>query len=171
MTLILFVCRGNTCRSPLAEALARKLCRSLDFQFASAGMAPSPPGGPASAGALTAAAAHGLDLSHHTARLADAALLATATHILALDRSVRDDLLARTPTALHPRISLLLSYAPHLGRDDVADPWGGDGAAYERAHRDIEAGVTGLLASLAQPSADAPPPASDVPNVSAKMSG
>ncbi len=158
MTLILFVCRGNTCRSPLAEALANRVCANPVLQFASAGISPSPPGGPASAGALAVAAAHGLDLSQHTSRPADAALLARAAHIVALDRSVRDDILARMPEQL-PRLSLLLPQASQLGRDDVADPWGGDAAAYGRAYRDIQAGVTGLLASLTPPAADAPRPA------------
>jgi protein-tyrosine phosphatase len=150
MTLILFVCRGNTCRSPLAEALARNLCRELVLGFTSAGMAPFPPGGPASVGALAIASAHGLDLSQHASRAAEPTLLAAATHIVALDRRVYTNLLAHTPATLHPRITLLLAHAPYLGHDEVADPWGGDAVAYARAYRDIEAGVTGLLTSLTQ---------------------
>ncbi len=67
---------------------------------------------------------------------------------MALDRSVRDALLARTAPTLHGRIALLLSHAPQLGHDDVADPWGGDAAAYARAFAEIETAVTALVAML-----------------------
>lgn len=150
MTLILFVCRGNTCRSPLAEALARRMADDAAVRFASAGIAPSPVGGPASSGALEVAARHGLDLSAHASRAADAGVLAEAAHIIALDCSVRDALMISAPAKLYSRISLLMSYAPHFGNDDVADPWGGTGADYARAYAEIEASVTGLLAKLRQ---------------------
>jgi protein-tyrosine phosphatase len=152
MMLILFVCRGNTCRSPLAEALAvswaRRQCTDLSIAFGSAGVAPSPVGGSASSGARTVAALNGLDLTAHRSRAADARWLSSATHILALDRSVRDALLAGTAPALHARVALLLSHAPQLGYDDVADPWGGGAADYARAFAEIETAVTALLATL-----------------------
>ena len=76
-------------------------------------------------------------------------MLSSATHIVTLDRSVRDALLVGTP-ALHPRMSLLMSHVPHFGRDDVVDPWGGDAGDYARAYSEIKAAVTALITKLTQ---------------------
>lgn len=148
MTLIVFVCRGNTCRSPLAEAYARQAAVGLPVTVASAGVRPAALGGPASAGALAVAARAGLELSSHATRAADAAWLATADRIVALETAVRDDLRSSLPVALHGRIGLLMPYAPALGLADVADPWGGTDADYDRAFALIRTGVDALVASL-----------------------
>ena len=148
MTLIVFVCRGNTCRSPLAEALAQRLCTDTRLRFTAAGVAPSPIGGPASSGARAIAKLQGLDLSAHQSQAADADLLSSAAHIIALDRSVRDELMARTPPALHCRIKLLMSYAASLNQDDVADPWDGTTDDYARAFREIETAIPALIAAV-----------------------
>ena len=77
-TVILFVCTGNTCRSPLAEALFKKQladrlgCGVGDlagkgFFVHSAGLA-AMMGGPAAAEAVAVAASYGADLSHHASR-------------------------------------------------------------------------------------------------------
>ena len=67
---LLFVCTGNTCRSPLAEAIARKVAveRGLsDVEVASAGTS-AWDGAPASDGALLVGIERGMDLSQHRAR-------------------------------------------------------------------------------------------------------
>jgi protein-tyrosine-phosphatase len=66
---ILFVCRGNTCRSPFAEGLARRLAaeRGLDVEFASAGEK-ARDGDPCPPDAVAVAAEYGVDLSAHRAR-------------------------------------------------------------------------------------------------------
>ena len=149
MTLILFVCRGNTCRSPMAEALARDAARraGLDgvITFASAGAAPSPVGSPADPRASACMAHRGLDLSAHRSRLADAALVSGADRVFALDRIVRDDLVRTAPQA---RINLLLDLIPQLGLADVADPWHGTAADYDAACSLIETAVAALIADL-----------------------
>src|ERR687883_1473661 len=67
---MLFVCTGNTCRSPLAEAIARRIAieRGLvEVEVASAGTS-AWEGAPASDGALLVGIERGLDLSNHRAR-------------------------------------------------------------------------------------------------------
>ena len=67
---ILFVCTGNTCRSPLAEAIARKITieRGLhEVEVASAGTS-AWDGAPASDGALLVGMERNMDLSHHRAQ-------------------------------------------------------------------------------------------------------
>lgn len=83
---ILFVCTGNTCRSPLAEALARKLIveRGLtDVEVASAGTS-AWDGAPASDGALLVGMERGLDLSQHRAQTLTRELVADAELVLAM---------------------------------------------------------------------------------------
>lgn len=157
MTLIVFVCRGNTCRSPLAEALAKRLCTDPNLHFKAAGVAPAPIGGPASDGARAIAKLQGLDLSAHQSRTADADLLSAANHIIALDRSVRDELVARTPVAGHHRIKLLMSYPAGSPHDDVTDPWNGTAQDYARAFQAIATAVPALIAAISSTPKQNPP--------------
>lgn len=83
---ILFVCTGNTCRSALADALARKIAveRGLaDVEIVSAGTS-AWDGAPASDGALLVGMERGLDLSQHRAQTLTRELVRDATLILAM---------------------------------------------------------------------------------------
>ncbi len=83
---ILFVCTGNTCRSALAEALARKLIveRGLsDIDVASAGTS-AWDGAPASDGALLVGMERGIDLGQHRAQTLTRELIADADLVLAM---------------------------------------------------------------------------------------
>ena len=67
---LLFVCTGNTCRSPMAESIARRLMAQrgiVDLDVSSAGTN-AWPDSPASDGALLVALEHGGDLGEHRAR-------------------------------------------------------------------------------------------------------
>ncbi|MEO7367810.1 MAG: hypothetical protein ABIZ36_07625, partial [Gemmatimonadaceae bacterium] len=68
---LLFVCTGNTCRSPLAEAIARRLADERGIYDVTVGSAGTSawPDAPASDGALLVAMEHGLDLGDHRARV------------------------------------------------------------------------------------------------------
>ncbi len=83
---ILFVCTGNTCRSPLAEAIARKVSieRGLtDVDAASAGTS-AHAGAAASDGSLLVAIERGLDLGEHAAQLLTRELVRESDLILAM---------------------------------------------------------------------------------------
>jgi protein-tyrosine-phosphatase len=83
---ILFVCTGNTCRSALAEALARKVAieRALaDVEVQSAGTS-AWDGAPASDGALLVGMERGLDLSQHRAQMLTRELVRDADLVLAM---------------------------------------------------------------------------------------
>jgi protein-tyrosine-phosphatase len=82
---VLFVCAGNTCRSPFAEGLARRLAaeRGLPVELASAGEY-AIAGDPCPPDAIAAAAEHAVDLSAHRARRLTAELEAAADEIVAL---------------------------------------------------------------------------------------
>jgi protein-tyrosine-phosphatase len=83
---ILFVCTGNTCRSPLAEAIARKIAieRGLqDVEAMSAGTS-AHDGSPASDGALLVGMERNMDLGHHRSQTLTRALVREADLILAM---------------------------------------------------------------------------------------
>lgn len=83
---LLFVCTGNTCRSPLAEAIARRLAGERGLHGVTVGSAGTSawPGAPASDGALLVALEHGLVLGDHRARVLSPEIVADATHILTM---------------------------------------------------------------------------------------
>ena len=130
---ILFVCTGNTCRSPLAEAVAQQVLERLgrSARVHSAGTA-AVAGAAASAHSLQVAAEAGLDLAAHRARPLTRPMLDAATLVLAMGAEHLRVLRAMAP---HAAAHLLAEYA---GSDaaDVPDPIGGDLEAYRRTfHR------------------------------------
>lgn len=138
---VLFVCSGNTCRSPLAEALFRHLLSGAgrpDVTVSSAGTG-AYDGAPASEGSYLVALEQGLDLTAHRARLLDRDIVSSADLILAMSRGH----LARIERlGGGARAKLLGDFAggEHGGRE-VADPYGGDVETY----RDTLHQLTALL--------------------------
>ena len=123
---LLFVCTGNTCRSPMAQALALALAqeRGLTLSAASAGL-DAMPGQRASEGAAAAMAARGLSLSAHRARRFEPEM-ATDALVLAMTRSHAVRLRALAPWA---DIRTLGEWA--RTNAEVLDPFGGSMARYE----------------------------------------
>ena len=148
---LLFVCSGNTCRSPLAHVLAERELGALGWrvEVRSAGVN-ALSGTPASSGSLDAAARHGLDLSRHKSREVDPALIdwADLIRVMSPSHMVR---LAQMGGA--GQAALLDAFA--LGEDGgedvgggVPDPFGGDDDAYEETYRTLEELVPKALRRL-----------------------
>lgn len=115
--MILFVCTGNTCRSPLAAALALR----RGVPAASAGLA-AREGSPASWGALCAAKRLGIDLSGHRARPVTAEMVNEAARVYAMTGWQAARLRAAFPQAAHKILAL---------DPEIPDPYGSGDDAYE----------------------------------------
>ncbi|MBS4022281.1 MAG: low molecular weight protein arginine phosphatase [Dethiobacter sp.] len=125
---LLFVCSGNTCRSPLAQAFARTLPpECLDgWIVESAGLFVPHPSG-ASPGAIAAAALYGLDLSGHTARQLTSAMVTGSELVLVMAAHHLTALKERFPQ-FAAKIHTLKEFLG--GEGNVADPFGGDESVY-----------------------------------------
>ncbi len=127
---ILFVCTGNTCRSPMAEAIANKFAieRALDsFIISSAGTS-TWEGSPASDAAILVGIERGIDMSQHRSRQLSRDLLAEQDLILAMGPHHLDRIEALGGTGK----SFLLTEYASAGSSNaaIADPFGGDLHAY-----------------------------------------
>jgi protein-tyrosine phosphatase len=133
---ILFVCTGNTCRSPMAVG-ALQQALGLDatrFEVGSAGTA-AWDGQPATPASLEAAARDGVDLASHRSRRVTPALLRAADLVLVMERG---HVGAVQALGADPKRTHVLSEWPPPGEPDlpISDPFGASAEAYEECwHR------------------------------------
>jgi protein-tyrosine phosphatase len=149
---VLFVCMGNICRSPTAEAVLREFARreaGLTIEVDSAGTHGYHRGDPPDERAIVAARRRGFDLSELRARVVEAEDFERFDLVLAMDVPVFDHLHSIAPRQHAARVKLFLEFAPALGRRDVPDPYYGGAAGFEEVLDLVEEGARGLLAALA----------------------
>lgn len=149
---VLFVCLGNICRSPLAEAAMRaEAARAgLDVEIASAGTGGWHVGEPPDRRARTVARRHGVDIDHYRARQVTAADFHRFDHVVALDRANLEALVALRPKNATAQLSLLLDHVPGREGEAVADPYYGPESGFETTWAEVTAGARGLVRLLGE---------------------
>lgn len=147
---ILFVCLGNICRSPLAEAAMRQALagRDLDIDVDSAGTGDWHVGMPPDRRAQAIARLYGADISSYRGRQVAVEDFMRFTHIVAMDADNLADLKAMRPDAATARLSLLLDHVEGRAGDSVTDPYFGGDEGFAVTWADVTAGAEALLAAL-----------------------
>jgi protein-tyrosine-phosphatase len=145
---ILFVCTGNTCRSPLAEIVTRQALEERGWDHVRVDSAGTSAvwGAPASEGSLYAAELSGLDLSGHRSQPltydlienADIILGMTANHVAAVEAMGGEE-----------KVSLVTDFMEGSGSGEaIRDPLGGPPEEYVEVYERISEAVGALLTRL-----------------------
>jgi len=147
---ILFVCLGNICRSPLAEAAfrARAADAGLDIRADSAGTGSWHIGEPPDRRAQATALRHGIDISRYRGRQVEPADFRRFSHIFALDLDNLAVLHRLRPADATARVGLLLDLVDGLEGQPVADPYYGPDAGFEETWDEVDRAAQALVARL-----------------------
>ena len=150
MPSILFVCLGNICRSPLAEAALRAEAArlNLDLTVDSAGTGNWHAGEPPDERAQRTALRHGVDISGLRARQVRPADFRRFTHLIALDHDNLTALRRLAPADATAELSLLLDHVEGREGQAVTDPWFGDAAGFEITWAEVTAAARSLARRL-----------------------
>lgn len=141
---ILFVCSGNICRSPTAEAVLKSLClkAGIELRIESAGLGDWHIGSPPDDRAQHHARNRGYDLSAQRARQVRIQDFEEFDLVLAMDRGHLQALRSMAAVEHHAKIRLFVADA------DVPDPYFGGAAGFERVLDLVEAHCRSLLDEL-----------------------
>ena len=149
---VLFVCLGNICRSPTAEGVLRARIQRAGLSdrilVGSAGTGDWHVGEPPDRRAIAHAAKRGYDLSKQRARQICPADFERFNWILAMDRTVLDEVHGQRPLGHGGHVGLFLAMAPQLGAFDVPDPYYGGADGFERVLDMIESASDSLIARI-----------------------
>ena len=151
---ILFVCLGNICRSPTAEAVVRALAArelpEVGLEVDSAGTAGYHVGEPPDPRMQAAAARRGYELKALRARVVEPRDFERFDLILAMDRENLAALHRRAPEQARERVRLFLEFSPDAEPREVPDPYYGGPNGFEEVLDLVETAARGLLGYLRQ---------------------
>ena len=151
---ILFVCLGNICRSPLAEAALRAeaVAAGMAISIDSAGTGGWHAGNPPDPRAIAEAERHGIDISHYRARKVRREDFQRFGNIYALDQQNLRDLERIAPNGLltrsTARLSLLMDMVPGREGTAVIDPYGGTADDFAQTWADVSAAAREIVSRM-----------------------
>ena len=150
ITSVLFVCTGNTCRSPMAEGLLKKFLKEKNQNHISvcSGGVMATDGIPASTGSILTMAEMGVDISSHKSTKIRSAMLRDADLILVMERYHRDAIVHMDAT-IKSKVKLLKEYINASPVEmDVEDPLGGSLEQYRACALELRECVKNLAQEL-----------------------
>ena len=149
MTMILFICHGNICRSPMAEFVMKDLVKKAgvekQFEIASAATSTEEIGNPVYPPARRKLAEHGISSAGKASRQLRREDYARYDLLIGKDQANLRNIRRICGGDPEGKVRLLLDYAGRSGQE-VADPW--YTRDFEAAWRDVLAGCQGLLHAL-----------------------
>jgi protein-tyrosine-phosphatase len=148
---MIFVCTGNTCRSPMAERLMQHLCRSVEgWTFSSAGLFASD-GAPANEMAVRALSEKGISLEGHQSSSLPLERMQEADWLIAMTEGHRQLILPHLADSEADKVRTLHSFGTSHPNRDVMDPIGGHLDTYRATRDEIESALTDLILTVIQP--------------------
>jgi len=148
-SLVLFVCMGNICRSPMAKGVFDSMVKAAgltDLVLAdSAGTHGFHAGEPADPRALAAAQKRGYDLTEHVARKIELSDFSEYDYILAMDCDNLALMQRTSPRGLQHKLQLLMRFATEFEAATISDPYHGGTQGFEQALDYIEDACNGLM--------------------------
>ncbi|HEV2746527.1 MAG TPA: low molecular weight protein-tyrosine-phosphatase [Allosphingosinicella sp.] len=153
---VLFVCLGNICRSPLAEAALRAEAERLGItlEVDSAGTGDWHLGHPPDPRAVAVARKNGIDISALRARQVTPEDFRSFDHIVALDRQNLANLRRLRPADATAELSMLLDHVEGREGQAVADPYYGEADHFDETWADVAEGAKGLARRIAAQAAE-----------------
>ncbi|CAK7192939.1 Low molecular weight protein-tyrosine-phosphatase YfkJ [Commensalibacter sp. Nvir] len=140
---VLFVCLGNICRSPLAEAAFKQEVhkRNLPIHVESAGIGPWHINQPPDPRAIRQASQHGIDIRHYKGRQINATDFLNFSHIIAMDKKNIAQLVKLAPKMHRSSIKLFMDYVPDHKQDEIPDPYYGDEKDFQKTWEQVSLGA------------------------------
>ena len=147
---VLFVCLGNICRSPLAEAALRAEAEraGLDMQVDSAGTGDWHVGSPPDRRAQAVALRYGIDISGYRGRQVTAEDFRHFDHVFALDAENLENLRRLRPPDGTAELRLLMDLVPGREGSGVSDPYFGDDAGFDVTWDDVTRAARAIVERL-----------------------
>ena len=145
---ILFICMGNICRSPSAEAVFRQKAQALSLTIDSAGVIGSHAREKPDHRAQKAGIARGYSFDKIKARKVTVQDFEKFDLILAMDQQNIKDLIKIAPSNLQYKIQLFLDYAENFDEQEVPDPYYGGAKGFQFVLDLVEDASDGLIKQL-----------------------
>ncbi len=149
---VLFVCLGNICRSPLAEAALRAeaVAAGIAITIDSAGTGGWHAGDPPDPRARAEALRHGIDITAYRARQVTENDFRRFDMIFALDQQNLRDLARIAPRRASAKVGLLMDIVPGRGGTAVIDPYHGTDEDFAQTWEDVSLAAKQIVARLAR---------------------
>jgi protein-tyrosine phosphatase len=150
---VLFVCLGNICRSPLAEAAFRHAAQQhgIEVHADSAGTAAYHVGQPPDPRSIATAAAYGIDIGHYRGRQITVEDFTRFTHIFAMDHQNLRNIETIRPAGATAQVALLMDLVRGREGAAIADPYYDGEERFDETWEDVSLAAKALVERLLQP--------------------